>query len=312
MSDTRPSPVSAPAAWAAASRSCSPMPAIAVVAGRLQGARRRGVREARSRGARRSRATRWRRSRSFGLFDRGSGRRDRGARLGRAGARGAGRALARAGIIFEGVPEVLDLKREALARGVEARRARHRSSPRPRRPSWSTISRARSNIRNASSTRTGSIRPIWCRWSRSRRAARPIRDVIARVKALLEGIGKVPVVCAAHAGLHRAAHPGARHERGGAHGRGRRRQRRGYRQGDQLRLRLPLRGARHAGVHRLGRRRHSLLCQPLSRRRARQRPLRARPRSIARNMRDGRIGMRTGAGFLDYSGLDVDAYRASG
>ena len=33
--------------------------------------------------------------------------------------------------------------------------------------------------------------------------------------------------------LHRAAHPGARHERGGAHGGGRRRQRRGYRQGDQ-------------------------------------------------------------------------------
>ena len=26
-------------------------------------------------------------------------------------------------------------------------------------------------------------------------------------------------------------------------------------------------------------------------------------------MRDGRIGMRTGAGFLDYSGLDIDAYR---
>ena len=50
--------------------------------------------------------------------------------------------------------------------------------------------------------------------------------VTAQVKALLEGIGKVPVVCAAHAGLHRAAHPGARHERGGAHGGGRRRQRR--------------------------------------------------------------------------------------
>ena len=26
-------------------------------------------------------------------------------------------------------------------------------------------------------------------------------------------------------------------------------------------------------------------------------------------MRDGRIGLRTGAGFLDYSGLDVEAYR---
>ena len=26
-------------------------------------------------------------------------------------------------------------------------------------------------------------------------------------------------------------------------------------------------------------------------------------------MQEGRIGLRTGAGFLDYSGLDVDAYR---
>ena len=74
--------------------------------------------------------------------------------------------------------------------------------------------------------------------------------------------------------LHRAAHPGARHERGRAHGRGRRRQRRGHRQGDQVRLRHPLRRARHARVHRLGRRRHPLLRQPLSHRRARQRALR--------------------------------------
>src|SRR5438067_2241617 len=33
------------------------------------------------------------------------------------------------------------------------------------------------------------------------------------------------------------------------------------------------------------------------------------PEVISRNMRDGRIGLRTGAGFLDYSGMDVDAYR---
>ena len=33
------------------------------------------------------------------------------------------------------------------------------------------------------------------------------------------------------------------------------------------------------------------------------------PEVISRNMREGRIGMRTGSGFLDYSGLDVDAYR---
>jgi 3-hydroxybutyryl-CoA dehydrogenase len=33
------------------------------------------------------------------------------------------------------------------------------------------------------------------------------------------------------------------------------------------------------------------------------------PDVIFRNMQEGRIGLRTGAGFLDYSGLDVDAYR---
>jgi 3-hydroxybutyryl-CoA dehydrogenase len=33
------------------------------------------------------------------------------------------------------------------------------------------------------------------------------------------------------------------------------------------------------------------------------------PDVISRNMREGRIGLRTGAGFLDYSSLDIDAYR---
>ena len=33
------------------------------------------------------------------------------------------------------------------------------------------------------------------------------------------------------------------------------------------------------------------------------------PEVISRNMQEGRIGLRTGAGFLDYSGLDIDAYR---
>jgi 3-hydroxybutyryl-CoA dehydrogenase len=33
------------------------------------------------------------------------------------------------------------------------------------------------------------------------------------------------------------------------------------------------------------------------------------PEVISNNMRDGRIGLRSGAGFLDYSGLNVDEYR---
>jgi 3-hydroxybutyryl-CoA dehydrogenase len=33
------------------------------------------------------------------------------------------------------------------------------------------------------------------------------------------------------------------------------------------------------------------------------------PEVISKNMEEGRIGLRTGAGFLDYAGMDVDAYR---
>ena len=35
----------------------------------------------------------------------------------------------------------------------------------------------------------------------------------------------------------------------------------------------------------------------------------AAPEIVERNMRDGRIGLSTRQGFLDYEGLDVDAYR---
>ena len=32
-------------------------------------------------------------------------------------------------------------------------------------------------------------------------------------------------------------------------------------------------------------------------------------RVVERNMREGRIGLRSGQGFLDYAKLDIDAYR---
>ena len=247
-------------------------------AGRLQAAQRGGLSQ-RSRPKRSARsATRSTSLARFGLFDRGQGRHasSRASRSCREAQ--AGRALAGRRDLSKACRRCST----SSARCWRARprsRARSRSSPRPPRPFWSTTSRARSRTRSASSTRIGSIRPIWCRWS----SCRPARDtdpaVTARLKALLEGIGKVPVVCARAARLHRAAHPGARHERGRAHGRGRRRQRRGHRQGDQVRLRLPLRRARHAGVHRLGRRRHSLLRQPLSHQGARTTSAMPRPRS---------------------------------
>ena len=33
------------------------------------------------------------------------------------------------------------------------------------------------------------------------------------------------------------------------------------------------------------------------------------PEIIKRNMAEGRLGLRTGSGFLDYEGMDADAYR---
>jgi 3-hydroxybutyryl-CoA dehydrogenase len=35
----------------------------------------------------------------------------------------------------------------------------------------------------------------------------------------------------------------------------------------------------------------------------------AAPEIVERNMREGRIGLRSGQGFLDYAKLDIDAYR---
>ena len=97
--------------------------------------------------------------------------------------------------------------------------------------------------------------------------------VTAKLKAMLEGIGKVPVICAARPGYivprvqSLAMNEAARMVEEGVASRG------GYRQGAQIRLRLPLRRARHAGIHRLGRRRHPLLRLPLSDQGAGQRSL---------------------------------------
>ena len=133
-------------------------------------------------------------------------------------------------------------------------------------------------------------------------------DIVARVKALLEGIGKVPVVCAATPGFivpriqALAMNEAARMVEEGVasaeeidkairYGFGFRYAVLGLLEfidwggGDILYYASRyLEGA-------LGSERYRA------------------PDVISNNMRDGRIGLRTGAGFLDYSGLDVDAYR---
>jgi 3-hydroxybutyryl-CoA dehydrogenase len=222
-------------------------------------------------------------------------------------AQGMAAALAGAAIVFEGVPEVVDLKREVLAAASKC---------------------VGPDVVIASTTSTilvddlsGAIenpnRFLNVHWLNPAYliplveispGAATDPDVTARVKALLEGIGKVPVVCAATPGFivpriqALAMNEAARMVEEGVaspedidkairYGFGFRYAVLGLLEfidwggGDILYYASRyLEGALHSDRYRA-------------------------PEVISRNMHEGRIGMRTGAGFLDYSGLDVDAYR---
>jgi 3-hydroxybutyryl-CoA dehydrogenase len=216
-------------------------------------------------------------------------------------------ALAGAGIVFEGVPEVVDLKRDVLAAASKC---------------------VGPEIIIASTTSTilvddisGSVehpqRFLNVHWLNPAYliplveispGAATDPAVTTRVKALLEGIGKVPVVCAATPGYivpriqALAMNEAARMVEEGVaspedidkairYGFGFRYAVMGLLEfidwggGDILYYASRyLEGALGSDRYRA-------------------------PEVISRNMQDGRIGMRTGAGFLDYTGLDVDAYR---
>ncbi len=216
-------------------------------------------------------------------------------------------ALTGADIVFEGVPEMVDLKREVLAAASKC---------------------VGPEVIIASTTSTILVDDISGSVERPERflnvhwlnpayliplveispGAATDPAVIAKVKNLLEGIGKVPVVCAATPGFivpriqALAMNEAARMVEEGVasaedidkairYGFGFRYAVLGLLEfidwggGDILYYASRyLEGALGSDRYRA-------------------------PEVIARNMRDGRIGMRTGAGFLDYSGLDVDAYR---
>jgi len=216
-------------------------------------------------------------------------------------------ALAVAGIVFEGVPEVVDLKREVLA---------------------SASKYVGPEIIIASTTSTILVDDISGSVERPERflnvhwlnpayliplveispGAATDPGVTARVKALLEGIGKVPVVCAATPGFivpriqALAMNEAARMVEEGV----------ASAEDIDKAIRYGF-GFRYAVLGLLefidwggGDILYYASCYlegALGSDRYRA------PEVISRNMRDGRIGLRTGAGFLDYSGLDVDAYR---
>jgi 3-hydroxybutyryl-CoA dehydrogenase len=216
-------------------------------------------------------------------------------------------ALGNAAIIFEGVPEVLDLKREVLARG-----SRLASSTAIIASTTSTIL-----VDDLSGAVQGRDRFLNVHWLNPAYliplvelspGAATDPAITAQVKALLEGIGKVPVVCAATPGYivpriqALAMNEAARMVEEGVataedidkaikYGFGFRYATMGLLEfidwggGDILYYASRyLEGALHSDRYRA-------------------------PEVISRNMEAGRIGMRTGAGFLDYTDKDIDAWR---
>ena len=219
----------------------------------------------------------------------------------------SGPTLARAGLVFEGVPEVVEMKREVLAAA-------------------SRLVDPNTIIASTTSTilvddLSGAIehpeRFLNVHWLNPAYLI-PLVEispgnktdpaVTEKVKSLLEGIGKVPVVCAATPGfivpriqalaMNEAARmvdegvaSAADIDKAIRYGFGFRYAVLGLLEfidwggGDILYYASRyLEGALGSDRYRA-------------------------PDVISRNMQEGRIGMRTGAGFLDYSGLDVDAYR---
>ncbi|MBN9008225.1 MAG: 3-hydroxybutyryl-CoA dehydrogenase [Rhizobiales bacterium] len=219
----------------------------------------------------------------------------------------AAEALRESAIIFEGVPEVVDLKRDALAR------ASRLAGPKPIIASTtSTIL-----VDDLSGAVERPERFLNAHWLNPAylvplvelspgRATDPA--VTARVRAVLDGIGKVPVVCAATPGYivpriqALAMNEAARMVE------------EGVASADEIDKAIKYGfGFRFAVLGLLefidwggGDILHyasKYLTGALNSERY------AAPEIIGRNMAEGKIGLSTRQGFLDYTGMDVDAYR---
>jgi 3-hydroxybutyryl-CoA dehydrogenase len=243
---------------------------------------------------------------SFGLFDAAQVARI-AARVSVVAEAQAQATLASASVIFEGVPEVLELKREALARASKL------TGPGPVIASTTStilvddLSGAVDHPRrflNAHWLNPAFLVPL----VEVSPGKHTDAAVTARVTALLESVGKVPVVCAARPGYivpriqALAMNEAARMVEEGVasaedidkaikYGFGIRFATLGMLEfidwggGDILYYASRyLKGA--LGSDRF-----------------------ASPEIVARNMAEGRIGLKTGMGFMNYEGLDLEAYR---
>jgi 3-hydroxybutyryl-CoA dehydrogenase len=217
------------------------------------------------------------------------------------------KALADTGLVFEGVPEIVELKREVLAAasravGPDVIIASTTSTILVDELSGAVVIPER--FLNAHWLNPAYLIPL----VEISPGAATDPAVVSKLKALLEGIGKVPVVCAATPGFivpriqALAMNEAARMVEEGVasaeeidnairYGFGFRYAVLGLLEfidwggGDILYYASRyLEGALGSDRYRA-------------------------PEVIVRNMEQGRIGLRTGAGFLDYSGMDVEAYR---
>jgi 3-hydroxybutyryl-CoA dehydrogenase len=219
----------------------------------------------------------------------------------------AGSALSGAAVIFEGIPEVLDLKRDALAK------ASRLAGPTPIIASTTStilvddISGAVEHPKrflNAHWLNPAYLVPLVELSPGS--ATDPA--VTARVQAMLEGIGKVPVVCAATPGYIvpriqlLAMNEAARMVEEGVASADDIDKAIKYGFGFRFAVLGLLEFVDWGGgdiLHYASRYLSGAL----------QSDRYAAPDIIGRNMAEGKIGLRTGQGFLDHSDRDIDAYR---
>ncbi len=217
-------------------------------------------------------------------------------------------ALRNAAVIFEGVPEVLDLKRDALA---EASRL---AGPEPIIASTtSTIL-----VNDLSSAVEHPARFLNAHWLNPAYLV-PLVEVspgettdpavTARLNALLESIGKVPVVCAASPGYivpriqALAMNEAARMVEEGVASAEDLDKAIKYGFGFRFAVLGMLEFIDWGGGDIL-----HYASQYMTKALGNDRY--AAPDIIGRNMAEGRIGLRTGSGFLNYDNMDVNAYRA--
>jgi 3-hydroxybutyryl-CoA dehydrogenase len=216
-------------------------------------------------------------------------------------------ALSSASVIFEGVPEVLDLKRAALAQAAALAGSRPIIAS-----TTSTI--LVDDLAGAVDRPERFLNAHWLNPAylvplvELSPGARTDPDVTARLKALLEGIGKVPVVCAPRPGYivpriqALAMNEAARMVEEGVATAEEIDKAIKYGFGFRFAVLGMLEFIDWGGgdiLYYASR----YLTKALGSERY------AAPEIVERNMREGHIGLSTRQGFLDYENLDIEAYR---